>query len=473
VRVGYTFKKLQDYVRAGMIWMRKLNVHDRWTRQELVKLQHQQLLSLVTYAIHHSPFYRELYRNTRTDQQIVLNELPTIDKATMMENFDQLVTNPRLKLKELHAHIRQLTRDEYYLGEYRVLTTSGSSGMKGVFVFNRKEWSTILAAAFRCSLTLGISSRFPNRLKMTWIGPDNPIHISNRMTVSIDVGYAKLQRLDVTSTMEDLVDALNAFQPEVLATYPSIASLLAIEQIEGRLNIHPKIIETAGEVRTNEMELNIRKAWGIVPFNLYLTTEGGVINFDCPFHFGIHIFEDLSIVEVVNEQYQPVRDGSPGYKVLLTNLFNFTQPLIRYEISDIVTMSTESCPCGRPYRLITMIEGRSDDIIYLQNFQGKDIPIHPINFRSPMGVLHEIKEYCIVHEEDGININIVLREGATGKEVAGKLKSNLSKKLESLGAICPDIHIRFVDKIDRDQKVMGKVKLVKSNIGRGRIRNED
>jgi putative adenylate-forming enzyme len=472
MRIAYNLKKLQDYARAGMIWVRKLNVHDRWTRQELVKLQHQQLLSLVTYAMHHSPFYRELYRNIRTDQQIVLNELPTIDKATMMENFDQIVTDPKLKLKELQAHITQLIQDEYYLGEYRVLTTSGSSGMKGVFVFNRKEWSTILAASFRCSLTLGIYTRFTKRLRLTWIGPDNPIHISNRMVVSMDVGYVKLQRLEVTSTTEYLVDALNAFQPEVLTTYPSIASLLAIEQIEGRLNIYPKIIETGGEVRTNEMELNIRKAWGITPFNLYLTTEGGAINFDCPFHFGIHIFEDLSIVEVVDEQNQPVQDGTPGYKVLLTNLFNFTQPLIRYEISDMLTMSTESCPCGRPYRLISMVEGRSDDIIFLQNFQGRDMPVHPIHFRSPMGVLHEIKEYNIVHEEDGINIHIVLQEGAPGEEVADKLKSNLSKNLQSLGAKCPDIYIRFVDKIDRDPKVMGKLKLVKSNVRREEKKQE-
>ena len=77
MRIAYNLKRLQDYAKAGMIWVRKLNVHDRWTRQELVNLQHQQLLSLVTYAIHHSPFYQELYRNIETDQQIVLNELPT------------------------------------------------------------------------------------------------------------------------------------------------------------------------------------------------------------------------------------------------------------------------------------------------------------------------------------------------------------------------------------------------------------
>ena len=112
MRVGYSLKRLRDLGRVGSI-LKKLNAHDRWNRQELVKLQHEQLSSIVTYAIHHSPFYQELYRNLRTDEQIVLNSLPVIDKTMMMENFDRFVTDPRLKLTELQAHISQLTRDEY------------------------------------------------------------------------------------------------------------------------------------------------------------------------------------------------------------------------------------------------------------------------------------------------------------------------------------------------------------------------
>jgi putative adenylate-forming enzyme len=464
VRVRYTVKRLQDVARAGIIELNKLKVHDRWTRDELVKFQHQQLSSLVRHAIRHSPFYQELCRNIKTDQEIVLNDLPIINKATMMENFDQLVTDPRLKLSELQAHIGQLTRDEYYLGEYRVLTTSGSSGVKGVFVFNRKEWSTVLAAGFRGGLTAGISLRFPKRLKVAHIGADSPMHISYRMAFSSATGRLKMKRLFATSSIEDLIDALNSFQPEMLVSYPSIASLLAIEQLEGHLNIHPRVVETGAEVRSNEMELKIRQAWGVTPFNIYLTTEGGAVNVDCSFHRGIHIFEDLSIVEVVDEQNQPVPDGLPGYKVLITNLFNFTQPLIRYEISDMVTMSPELCPCGRPYRLVTLVEGRSDDIIYLQTPQGRDMPVHPVHFEKVMGTLHAIKEYCVVHEADGINVSIVLREGALREEAARRLTENLRESLESLGAECPDIHILCVDRIERNPSMMGKLKVVKSNV---------
>jgi putative adenylate-forming enzyme len=471
MRVGYSLKRLQDFARAGII-LKKLNAHNRWNRQELVRLHYQQLASIVTYAIHHSPFYQELYRNIRTDEQIVLNNLPIIDKAMMMENFDRFVTDPRLTLEELRVHISQLTRDEYYLGEYRVLTTAGSSGMKGVFVFNRKEWSTTLASTFRCSFMTGASPRFPNRWRIAQIVADSPIHYSYRATVSGDHCLVKRQRLNVTSSIEDLVKALNTFQPEVIGTYSSIASLLAIEQLEKRLDIHPQFVATVGEVRTKEMEQNIREAWAVTPFNAYGITEGGGLGCDCPFHRGIHLFEDLFIVEVVDERNHPVPDGSPGYKLLLTNLFNYTQPLIRYEVSDMITMSAEPCPCGRPFRLITNLEGRSDDIIYLQSPQGRDVPVHPIHFDNAIGGVHEIKEYCVVHETDGINISLVLREGASYQEVADRLRANLRESLESLGTKCPEIHVRLVNKIDRDPSMMGKLKRVKSNVGRGRIRNE-
>ncbi len=426
---SYQLKRIPDVTRATMMLI-KLKKRDRWTREKLEDYQRQQLFSLVSYAIRHSLFYQELYKNIRIDRPIVLSDLPIIDKATMMDNFDKFVTTPQLKLVELQAHIRQLTGDEYYRGKYRVLTTSGSSGLKGVFVFNRKEWSTILAGSQRCSLLTGLFPRIPNRWKTSAILADNPQHATYRMTVSGRSHLVKTQQLYVTASIESLVNALNTFQPDVLTAYPSIASLLAIEQLEGRLSIHPQVVVNGAEVRTKEMELNMREAWGANLFDLYGTTEGGAFNIDCPLHHGIHIYEDLTIIEVVDEKNKPVPDGS------------------------------------LPFRLITKVEGRSDDIIYLQGHQEQDIPIHPIHFWSAMGVIKEIKEYRVVHEDKGMNISVVLRKGASGNGVADEIKANLEKGFEKLDAKCPDIRVHFIDKIKRDPSMMGKVKLVQSNVRR-------
>ena len=123
MRIGHGHKRLYDFARAGMI-LNKLQVHDHWTRQQLEELQRRQLRSLVDHAVRHSQFYRDLYRDVDTGRGLVLQDLPVITKAVVMENFDRLVTDPRLRLSDLEAHIGQLTRDEYYLGEYRVLTTA-------------------------------------------------------------------------------------------------------------------------------------------------------------------------------------------------------------------------------------------------------------------------------------------------------------------------------------------------------------
>jgi phenylacetate-CoA ligase len=464
MRTGYAFKRLQDAARAFFI-QRKLDAHERWTREELLRYQRERLSLLVAHAARHSPFYRELYGNIRTNRGILIEDLPIIDKSAMMDNFDRFVTDPRLKLSELQAHVGRLTRDEYYRGEYRVTTTSGSSGMKGVFVFDRKEWSTALAGLIRCGSYVGVSPSLLRRWKISTIAADSPAHVTDRMSESIDVGLTRAQRLSATSGIRDLAGALNAFQPELLGAYPSIAALLAEEQREGRLDIHPRVVATFAEMRTGDMQRKIQESWGVVPFNAYGMTEAGIaVGVDCSLHRGMHVFEDLVILEVVDERNNAVSDGSPGHKLLVTNLFNFTQPIIRYEVSDMLTMSRAPCPCGRPFRLIAAVEGRSDDIVYLRGAGGGDVPVHPNHFHDILETLEEIKQYQVVHEEKGITISAVLRPGAPGEEAANKVRERLRAALQSLGALCPDIHVRFVDGIPRDARQMGKLKLVRSNI---------
>src|SRR5207244_2415039 len=119
--------------------------------------------------------------------------------------------------------------------------------------------------------------------------------------------------------------------------------------------------------------------WSVTPFNHYAMTEGPV-GIDCASHRGIHVFEDLCIVENVDSSNRPVPPGSRGDKILFTNLLNYTQPLIRYEVTDMLTMSGEPCPCGRPFSLISGIDGRLDDVLYLESIDGGEVPVHPNHF---------------------------------------------------------------------------------------------
>ena len=130
---------------------------------------------------------------------------------------------------------------------------------------------------------------------------------------------------------------------------------------------------------------------------------------ECIEHCGIHVFEDICIVEVVDKLNRPVPPGSLGHKCLLTNLYNKTQPLIRYEISDMLTKSTEPCSCGRPFPLIKQIAGRSEDILILKDGQGRDIAIPPVVLGARIESLLEVAEYEIRHNPEHIRLKVAPR----------------------------------------------------------------
>src|SRR4029453_5256794 len=191
-----------------------------------------------------------------------------------------------------------------------------------------------------------------------------------RMVASIDVGIYRALRLEAVTPPAAMVEALNRHQPEFLYAYGSVLGLLAAEQLEGRLRIRPAIIASSGETHTDELRNAVRAAWGTSSFELYAMTEAGIIGSHCDRHTGIHLFEDQAIVEVVDERDRPVPAGRVGHTLLppnpvATNLVNRGQPLLRYEVSDMVAVAPERYPCGRPFRLLAGIEGRNDDILHL------------------------------------------------------------------------------------------------------------
>ncbi|MCA1959433.1 MAG: hypothetical protein LDL33_01460 [Desulfomonile sp.] len=110
------------------------------------------------------------------------------------------------------------------------------------------------------------------------------------------------------------------------------------------------------------------------------------------------------------------------------------------------------------------VEGRSDDILYLKNSQGHRVPVLPVRVRDAIGAFPEIKKYRVVHDDHRITATVVLRVGSNGEEVTVNLTNNRKARLESRGVECPEIRVRYIDRIERDPSTMGKVKLVQSNI---------
>jgi phenylacetate-coenzyme A ligase PaaK-like adenylate-forming protein len=262
--------------------------------------------------------------------------------------------------------------------------------------------------------------------------------------------------------MHEIVAALNEFQPECMTIYPSLGSLLAIEQLEGRLSINPRVITVTSEICTQDMAQKIEAAWGVKPFNWYAMCEAINIGISCPDAEGIHLFEDMAVVEVVDENNERVPDGTPGTKLLVTNLYNYTQPLIRYEVSDMITISPEPCPCGRPFRVITQLEGRSDEILSFDAIASGAVEVHPHHFRDLLGGFQQLKQYQVVQEKGELHLRLVLRGSEDRDAFAAEVREKMRLMLESHGAVCPPLTLEFVDAIERRQEQMGKLQLIRA-----------
>jgi phenylacetate-coenzyme A ligase PaaK-like adenylate-forming protein len=380
-----------------------------------------------------------------------------VDKKEVMNEFERIVTDPRIRLSDVTRHMETLEDDECFMDEYRVLTTAGSTGRKGVFLYDREAWTCLMAGVERGAGLIGVGVR-PERTAS--IGSGSPLHLSYRRAVSEpgDYGTKKLM-LKVTDPLERLTEELNKFQPRILHTYPSLAGLLAEEQINGRLAIHPEVIVTGAEILAGETARKIRDVWGGVLFNSYSCTEG-ILGVECGCHKGIHIFEDLCIVEVVDEQQNPVPDGRPGRRILMTNLYQKTMPLIRYAISDMVTLSADPCPCGRPFRMITEVHGRVEEVIYLDGIRNGKIPVWPAHLNSLIMPRQEVLEYQVAFRQGRLDMAVVAVPGVNRKDTAALLSRIVGEGVESLGAKRPPIRVRFLDRIERHAGKMGKKPIV-------------
>ncbi len=438
--------------------MRQFRLRDHWTRQQLEVYQADALRNLREYAYAHSPFYQEFHQGL-TDAP--LHELPVLTKAIMMENFDDLVTDRAIKLEEVKTHMRDLTGDERYLDRYRASATSGSSGHPGIFLFNPEEWITVLASFARAREWGGIKFDLTHRVKTATVASTTPFHMSTRVNATAHSWWMPEIRLAASEPLDTIVARLNAWQPEVLIAYASMMRVLADEQLAGRLQVAPRAVMTSSEVLTEETRRRIVQVWGERLFNQYAATEIGSLAAECDHHRGMHLMEDLVIVEVVDQNNRPVPPGVYGDKLLITVLGSRTQPLIRYELSDSVRLSSNHCPSGRPFRLVDGIQGRVEDVLSFPGVAaGGVVQVHPLVFSRVMDTL-PVSGWQVVQEADGLH---VLLSGVRGELQDEILAETLLEALSEQGAIVLRVEVQRVESIPKT--AAGKAPLIKSNLHR-------
>lgn len=438
-----------------------LRRHDRWSPERLQAHQRRRLLDTVARAVSHSRFYRELYGDIRIDEALDLRSLPVIGKREVVDRFDDMVTDRRLRLAEVKRHVAAASpdRDALYLGEYRVLATSGTSGLRGLFVFNRAEWRAELANTLRWLDFIGARPTLLRRAGVSVVGAPSVVHVSRRLPISGDLGLFRLQNLDVTSSLDRIVGDLQRFRPDILLAYPTMARLLALEQRAGRLGIAPRVVSTHSELLTGDTRRLIRSAWGVEPFDHYGLTEATTVAVECDRHRGLHLLSDDLIVEIVDDRHRAVEPGQAGSRLLLTSLTRSVQPLIRYEVSDRLLLAADPCPCGRPFPLVAAIEGRGEECLLLPAAEGR-VMVPPLALSAILEEVPGIGEFAAHWDGARLRVSIVLTDAAEPASVETSVCSRLHSALSGMGVAVPEIVVSFVDRLPRPTQRMGKLRLV-------------
>jgi phenylacetate-CoA ligase len=457
-QVHYQRRRLAD-VASALRLARTQTSREQGPRAQLAQHQQQRLETVVRHAATHSPFYRRWFAETGPlgEGPVELRRLPVLDKSLLMEHFDELVCDPRLRRDQLLDRVSQMTRDQLYLGRYRVLLTSGSSGRPGLFVYDAAGWRSIGAQFVRSSSWAGLRPSLP-RQRMAWLGGAAPSHLSRQGAATMAIGLHRVLALPVTLPLPQLVEALNQFQPTYLNVYPSVAMWLADEQQAGRLRLAPQMLVTAAELRTPEMTQRLVDAFGVRPFDVYGCTEG-LFGSECEHHQGIHLFEDTTLVENVDPDGRPVPAGQPGARLLVTNLYNLVQPLLRLEVTDLVTLDPNPCPCGRTLVRVSTIHGCSDDVLSLPAHDGGRVAVHPLQFalltRDP-----RVREFQVVQDGPVLRVLIVPSQATTASDdpLETRLGQAVTHQLLGLGVQDPQVTVERRHQLPRSAG--GKLKLV-------------
>lgn len=339
--------------------------------------QEKRLRQLLRYAVEHSSFYKERFSAVDI-ATCPISALPVLTKREFIANFGRIVTDPRVKQDDVRSFMQSPTNlGKKYLGKYVVCHTSGSQGESALLVQPQADvdktfamqaarghnlpktwktlWDKLTGPKVRWSVVLFRKSFFPSGAAFENI----PLPMRK---------LANIQRLNINDPLEENLAKLDEFKPNIITAYSHVLENLARAELQGKLHLRDakclQHVTSISEPITDMARDYMQRAWDVPIANHYAMGECMGLTLGCSKGFGAHLNPDLAILEVVDRHYRPVPPGTPGDKVLVTNLLNFTQPLIRYEIDDVVTLSPTTCPCGNTLPLISDIAGRSNDRLW-------------------------------------------------------------------------------------------------------------
>ncbi|HIE27737.1 TPA: phenylacetate--CoA ligase family protein [Candidatus Poribacteria bacterium] len=328
-----------------------------YSHEEIQQLQWKKLKTLLEYAYKYVPLYRQEFQDAQITPEDIntpddLKLLPIQTKATLRENYP-------------HNSIAEGVFEKDKIPN----STSGSTGSPFEFMMSRQlmgmRWGRYLRGNTWTGLNIG------EKYLRIWGPHGKPF--TERFSIGFALNMKELSAFGMDKQrMQEYVEYIKKYNPKIIEAYASAAAGLAmfINQ-EGITDVKVDAVITSGETLFEAYRREIEQAFNCKAFNRYGCREFGAIAHECSEHTALHLNAESFFIEFVEDE-QTANTGL--YKIVLTNLDNFTMPFIRYEIGDVGRPADKVCPCGRGLPLIAEPFGRMIDIVMSPS--GRMVSVH-------------------------------------------------------------------------------------------------
>lgn len=438
----------------------RLKKNMKLSAEKMRSLQNGKLRKLLRFAWEHSSYYRAVFERAGiTEEQLdtlPLSCFPTIDKQALLEHFDELVTVPDLKQENLREFDAGEAADRKpYQGKYHVVHSSGSTGKPGYFVYDGDAWSQMLLGIIRAALwgmsmpqILGLLMKRP---RIVYIAATDGRY-GGAMAVGdgIDGVGAKQMYLDIKTPVAEWIRQIREFQPNIVIGYPSAIKILAQLMENGEVSLDAERVISCGEPLGTSLRTYLEKIFRTQVVNFYGSSESLALGVETNPKDGMLLFDDMNVIEVENGV------------MYLTCLYNYAQPLIRYRLSDRLTLKA---PEGGelPFTRAVGLLGRNEDVLWFEDGRGNREFLHPLAIEG--FCIEGLKDYQFRQTtKDTFEMFAETEHGASKERIRQEMLQQMREILSEKKLDFVQFYVNFVNEILPDIRTGKKPLILKGKV---------
>jgi phenylacetate-CoA ligase len=412
--------------------LKMLEESQYWSEDQIREWQLKRLRLLLTHAYENTEFYYRRFKEVDFDPRD-------------FKSLSDLEGLQILKKEDLKKHAKQMIARNFSNADIHESTTGGTTADYTTFYRDNESLNYKYASTIRhdrwCGWDIGEKEAiiWPASIdfigKKTWKSALRNSVFERRLRIFAGV-------LD-EARLRNACERLERFGPVLIRGFPNPISIIAeFVRVSEKYLIKPRAIKSVGEALSAQARALFESVFGCQVFNYYLSRESGTIASECEKHSKMHINAECLYVEFLNHGRQ-ANLGEPG-DIVITDLFNFGMPFIRYQLGDIGIPVSGQCDCGRRLPLMDITAGRDSDFL-ISPYDGAYVM--GLSLLVPFVENPKVGQLQIIQDKiDHITLKV-----AKGSEFKKENLALFEKTFDSIFHNMMSLSIEYVDNIPHDK----------------------